>query len=269
MAVNQFFRRHDRRKSQTKGRLLRPISAFPALPFALTVLVAMVTPQIAHAAGGAYMVDDAEVGKPGECKVESWISLASNHDFSAVTSPACVAKLGVPIELTGQLQRSRNAGVWDTTGMVKAKTNLIPVTAHAFGLAIEGGGTLDFLTGNGNSGFITIPATYEFDDQFRINLNGGWMYDNIAKIHYLTWGAGFEWQFKKPFTLIGEVFGQQGNLAAPNENGVPASRSIREPRSQIGLRITPKDNIDFDFIWGHNVMGENAQWATFGVNLRF
>ena len=64
-------------------------------------------PAQAHAAGGAFAVDDVEIGKPGDCKVESWASIASNHDFIAVTSPACVVKLGIPVELGGQLQRSR------------------------------------------------------------------------------------------------------------------------------------------------------------------
>ena len=76
---------------------------------------------------------------PGDCKVESWASAAANHDFTAVTSPACVVKLGIPVELGGQLQRSRDDGVWSTSGTLKAKTNLIPVENHPFGLGISGG----------------------------------------------------------------------------------------------------------------------------------
>ncbi|MFZ0053729.1 MAG: hypothetical protein WAL09_02755, partial [Pseudolabrys sp.] len=41
----------------------------------------------AHAAGAAYVVDTADVSEPGACKVESWISSASNHDFFAATTP--------------------------------------------------------------------------------------------------------------------------------------------------------------------------------------
>src|SRR3954447_711773 len=92
----------------------------------------------AHGAGGAFAVDDAEVGKPGECKVESWVSFADNNDFAAVTSPACVANLGRPVELGVQLQRTRGGGEWGTALTLKAKTNLIPVEGNRFGLGLSG-----------------------------------------------------------------------------------------------------------------------------------
>ncbi len=52
-------------------------------------MLALSTP--AQAAGGAFVVDDGEIGKPGDCKIESWASFASNADFLGVTSPACGA----------------------------------------------------------------------------------------------------------------------------------------------------------------------------------
>jgi len=229
----------------------------------------LLLPATAYAAGGAFAVDDVEVGKPGECKVESWASAATNHDFTAVTSPACVVKLGIPVELGAQLQRSRGDGVWGTSGTLKAKTNLIPVENHPFGLGISGGSTWDLITGAHTGGFINVPVTFQIQEKLRINVNGGWLYDNAAKIHYLTWGAGFEWNFVKPLTLIGEVYGQAGRLPAVGEDEAPAPNSIREPRTQIGLRVTPQDNVDLDLIWGRNITGENAQWLTLGVNLRF
>lgn len=229
----------------------------------------LLLPATAYAADGAFAVDDVEVGKPGECKIESWASAATNHDFTAVTSPACVVKLGIPVELGAQLQRSRGDGVWGTSGTLKAKTNLIPVENHPFGLGISGGSTWDLITGAHTGGFINVPVTFQIQEKLRINVNGGWLYDNAAKIHYLTWGAGFEWNFVKPLTLIGEVYGQAGRLSAVGKDEAPAPNSIREPRTQIGLRVTPQDNVDLDLIWGHNITGENAQWLTLGVNLRF
>ena len=237
-----------------------------AIMFAVAVLL---LPARTDAAGGAFAVDDAEIGKPGECKVESWASAASNHDFTAVTSPACVVRLGIPVELGAQLQRSRSDGVWSTSGTLKAKANLIPVENHPFGLGISGGSGWDLLTGANTGGFINVPATFQIQDKLRLNVNGGWLYDNAAKIHYLTWGAGFEWNFVKPLTLIGEVYGQAGRLPAVDEGEPPASNTIREPRSQIGLRLTPQDKVDIDLIWGHNLTGENAHWLTIGLNLRF
>jgi hypothetical protein len=226
-------------------------------------------PAKADAAGGAFAVDDAEIGNPGDCEIDSWASGASNHNFAAVTDAFCVVKLGVPIELDGIFQRTRTDGVWGTGGTLLAKTNLIPVENHPFGLGSVGAGTWNLITGENTGGYIYIPATFQLRKDFRINLNGGWLYDNVAKIHYATWGAGFEWIFRKPFTLIGEVYGQLGRLPAVDDGAAPAPNAIIEPRAQVGLRYTPQDKIDIDLIWGHNINGENAHWLTLGVNWRF
>ena len=73
---------------------------------------------------------------------------------------------------------------------------------------------------------------------------------------------GFEWNFVKPVTLIGEVYGQAGRLPPVEDGETPAPNAIREPRAQIGLRFTPHDKVDIDVIWGHNITGENAHWGT-------
>ena len=46
-------------------------------------------------------------------------------------------------------------------------------------------------------------------------------------------------------------------------------RSITDPRFQAGIRVTPIDTVDFDLIYGRNITGENANWVTIGMNLRF
>jgi hypothetical protein len=38
---------------------------------------------------GAFVVEDAEVDRPGTCKVQPWGSFADNRDMIGVTSPAC------------------------------------------------------------------------------------------------------------------------------------------------------------------------------------
>lgn len=231
----------------------------------------MLTSGGALAAGGAFAVDDSEIGKPGECKVESWVSLASNQDFSAATSPACAVKLGIPFEIGAQLQRSRSDSEWGTSGGLKGKINIIPAEGHAFGLGLSGGTSWNLINGANTGGFINVPVTFQMREDFKININGGWSYDATTKIGYATWGAGFEWNFTKalPLTLIGEVYGQYGRLAPVEPDAAPANNSVREPRSQLGLRYTPKDNVDIDVIWGRNITGENANWVTLGVNLRF
>lgn len=247
-----------------KQEFQRLLSAFALLAAGLTL-----APTPAVAAGGAFAVDDAEIGKPGDCEVNAWASFASNGNRADVFAPTCVVKLGIPVELGGILQRSRDDSAWSTSGTLTGKVNLIPVDGHPFGLGLAGGSSWDLVTGASTGGFIYLPATIEVRDNFRVNVNGGWLYDGGAKINYLTWGAGFEWNFVKPLTLIGEVFGQVGSLPAGDPGDPPSPNSIRQPRTQIGLRYTPQEKIDLDLIWGRNITGENSNWVTLGVNLRF
>lgn len=236
--------------------------------FLLAMAIAL-APASALAAGGAFVVDDAVIDDPGKCTGQFWTSAASNHNFIAVVYPTCVVNLGKPVELGGLLQRSRASDVWSTSGTFTAKTNLIPLEKHPFGLGIAGGATWDLITGASTGGYIYVPVTFQLQEKFRVNVNGGWQYDNVARISHATWGIGFEWGFVDKFTLIGEVFGQAGALPAVDPGDPPSPHAIVEPRTQVGLRFTPHDKIDIDLIWGRNITGENAHWGTLGVRLRF
>jgi hypothetical protein len=236
--------------------------------FAFVAASLLLAPAAAHAAG-AFAVDDAEAAKPGECRVEGWTSFGANHDFAGVVAPTCGVKFFTPFEVGAQYQRARSDSNWSTSGTLKAKANLIPLEGNAFALGIAGGGNWNLITGASTGGFIYVPITFQLREDFKINVNGGWMYDTPNKIGYFTWGTGFEWNFIKKFTLIGEVYGQDGRLAPVEQDAAPANNSVREPRTQLGLRYTPKDNIDFDAIWGRNITGENSNWLTLGVNVRF
>src|SRR2546429_6154351 len=80
----------------------------------------------ARAANGGYAVDAADISEVGSCKVESWMSAASNADFLAVANPSCVADVFRPVEMSLLTNRSRSEGDWSTTLAPKAKTNLVP-----------------------------------------------------------------------------------------------------------------------------------------------
>jgi hypothetical protein len=240
-----------------------------SLAGAILGTAALLAPRAGLAAGGAYVVDDVEVAAPGACKVESWASFATNSDLAAVTSPACVVDLGRPVEIGGQFQRSRSDDAWGSSAAAKAKMNLIPLEGQPFGLAISGAATFDLITGQASSYSVNVPVTFVVNDQFRININGGYLYDRANRIDYATWGAGFEWNFVKPLTLIGEIFGQAGKLPLADVDAAPSPNAFREPRFQAGLRVTPQDNLDIDLIYGRNITGENANWMTVGLNVRF
>jgi hypothetical protein len=107
----------------------------------------------ARAANGAYAVDAADISEAGSCKVESWISTASNTDFSAVANPSCVVDILKPVELSLLTNRSRSDGDWSTTVTPKAKTNLVPTGIGKFGFSFYAGGSFDALTGENLTAF--------------------------------------------------------------------------------------------------------------------
>jgi len=228
----------------------------------LLIGAACLLPAAAHAAGGAFVADDALIGKPAECKVESRASIASNNDFPAVISPACVVNAGVPIEAGATFMRTRSDGVWSAGAVPKAKINIVSLGEQVPGLARSFGNALwDLNTGQNVGSNINVPFTIQATKDFRISLNAGWLYDAVERLHCGTYGAGFEWNFVQSLTLVGEVFGLAGR-----QQDV---RSVTEPRAQVGLRWTPVESVDIDLIYGRNVTGENAHWLTLGLNLQF
>src|SRR5512132_1603708 len=109
-----------------------------ALVFAVVLSVVPAMPAFAARLGGAYYVDDAEIGKAGSCEIESWSSFAANGDRIAVFSPACVVNPDRPVELGTNLVDLRSEGQEDVLATLTAKTVPIPIGRTGFGLAIAG-----------------------------------------------------------------------------------------------------------------------------------
>jgi len=214
------------------------------------------------AAGAAYVVETADVGDPGACKVESWVSAASNHDFFAATSPACVVNLFRPVELSAQIARARFDDEWTSGAVPKIKTNLVPTSIGNWGVAVSGSVVYDFTNKETAAVFVTVPATLRVSNVVRINLNAGWQWDRVAEQHYATYGAGIDWRTPdNVWTFTAEVFGQVG---ARQE-----AIGVTEPRFQVGLRWRPIDEFSVDLIYGRNIYGENANWITLATVFRF
>src|SRR6266508_594472 len=133
-------------------------TAMPAIGLCV-VAAAMSLSGHARAAGGAYVVDTSEVSATGSCKVETWLSWASNKDFIGVANPACVVDVGRPVEFSGGFYRSRVEDEWATGMAPKAKTKLIPSAIGSFGLAISGQAVYDFTTHQNTALFVNVPAT--------------------------------------------------------------------------------------------------------------
>jgi hypothetical protein len=147
------------------------------LAFVVVLLFFLSTlPALAARLGGAYYVDDAEIGKIGSCEIESWSSFAANGDRIAVFSPACVVKLGAPVELGTNLVNLRSDGQEDYLATLTAKTVPIPLGRNGFGLAISGAVVYDPRIQTGNGFIVNVPVTFEFSKELRVNVNFGTQY---------------------------------------------------------------------------------------------
>ncbi len=224
-------------------------------------LTAAALPSVARAANGAFAVDDFDTPNETQCKVESWGSFASNSNLIVATAPACAVNFGHVVELSMQLARFRADGEWGTSLQTKAKTNLIPSATGKLGIGIAGGTLHDLVTGETTGLYGYVPFTYGVTDELKLLANAGLLHDRVLDQTFFTYGAGFEWNFVKPLTLIAEVYGQIGPPTDP--------RSINHPRFQAGLRYTPVELLDIDIIYGRNITGEDANWITLGLNVRF
>ena len=214
----------------------------------------------AVAANGAYAVDAADISDVGSCKLESWMSMATNTDFSAVANPSCAVNIFRPVELSLQTVRSRSDGDWSTTIAPKAKWNFVPTGIGKFGVSFYAAGSFDATTGENLTVFAVVPATYRLSENMRINLNGGWLWDRMADRHYLLYGASFDWKFADTLQWTIEAFGQAGASDVP---------SAVRPRFQTGVRYRPSEIFSVDLIYGHNITGENGHWITIGTTIRF
>jgi hypothetical protein len=227
---------------------------------ATSAVVALLAAGEARAANGAYAVDAANISETGSCKVESWISTASNTDFSAVANPSCVVDPFKPVELSLLTNRSRSDGDWSTSIAPKAKWNFVPTGIGKFGVSFYAGGSFDALTGDNLTAFAVVPATFRLSETMRININGGWLWDRTVDRHFLTYGLGFDWKFTAVLQWTIEAFGQAGAADVP---------SVVRPRFQTGVRYRPNEIFSVDLIYGHNITGENANWITVGTTIRF
>ena len=223
-----------------------------ALATVVGLLCLLLSLREGHAAG-AFMVDDAGVDEPGECKVESWTAFASNRDFIGVVAPACGVNLGRPVEITVPVGRVRFDRVWSTDLVLEAKTPIIPFGEDSkFEVALVGGVGFNLTQSKTAAAFVNMPISFQVSEALRVNVNVGFIRDLEDTRTLTTWGAGADFSLTKKITLIGEVFGFNSETGA-----------------QAGIRYTPHEKIDFDLIYGRNLAGERADWVTFGVNLRF
>jgi hypothetical protein len=230
----------------------------------LVVLAATVLTRPALAANGAVGVDDTDVDPVGTCKVDSWFSTASNpsRDTLFATSPGCVFNLGRPVDIGFGFAHGRFGSEWETLATGKIRTLIVPGGVGRWSLLFSAGLAYDVVNGGVSDVLVNIPATFQALENFKINLNGGWLWNRPDDRHWATWGAGFDWSVNDRISIIGETFGIYGS----ND---PERPNATDPRAQLALRFKPNENLDLDVIYGRNIFGENAHWITVGMNVRF
>jgi hypothetical protein len=233
-----------------------------ALAITALLIVVFALPGKALAANGAVAVDDIDMDPVGACKVESWLSAASNRDRIGVAQSGCVFDFGRPIDITAGFQRARAGGEWSTAGGMKLRTPIVEGGVGKVGFLFSAAFGYDFTADQLSFVLVNIPATYQPSENLKINFNLGLLYDRPNEVNWGTWGAGFDWSVNNLISIIGEVYGQFGHNVADAPH-------LDDPRAQLALRFKPNENLDFDVIYGRNITGENAHWITVGLNVRF
>ena len=239
-----------------KRRALQRNLIFIGVTLGTVLLIALFSK--AHAAGGAYVVDDGAVNAPGECNVDAWYS-ANRHAGSthnATLSPACTFSAMPAVQWGAALSRATAAGKGETQISPQVKAQVLSREDLGLELAIAAGAHVALDRQHGFDGAdLNVPLTWQALVPLRLNLNAGWShaYNDGDQKHRLTWGAGFEYQLAEWLTLIGERYGQEGGEQAWQAG----------PRFHVGKRV------DVDLVVGRSLIGERAQWLTTGATLRF
>lgn len=225
-------------------RRIKPIlAALLLLPFS--------TPA-AWAAGGAHIIDDASVETPGHCHLESW--LASNPQGTDLLnlSPACTFA-GLPrLELGASLQHQGGTSS-DTSFGPTLKLNLRPVET-GLGIALSGNAVWSDRNDRLDTAALLLPLSLQPAEGWRINLNGGWLYNRSGKQQTAGFiGAQVEHDLGHDVSLMVEGFARGGG----------------RPGAQMGLRWTPGGGvIDIDLLTGWRTDGSTARTNTIGLTWR-
>jgi hypothetical protein len=235
----------------SRGRLRRDLLCGSVAGF----LIAFAPPALAARLGGAYFVDDAEIGKVGSCEIESWASFAANSDRIAVFSPACVVDLGRPVEVGTNIVGTRSAGEPGGAASLTGKTVVLPLGQKSVGLAVAGAVVYDPINHTASGAILNVPISVDLGKTLRVNVNVGAQYNSGPHSWFATGGAGVSWNFVKQWSVISEVFA----IVGPGQTN---------PRFQSGIRYSPNKDVDCDLIYGRNLTGEGATWITLALTIR-
>ena len=214
----------------------------------IAVVTALLLASHAHASGGPYVVDDADVIDRGTCQLESFYSRLGSGTDLAFVAPGCnVAN----VEWTLGLTRARLDGETDSGIELQAKALLRPVSSGGVGVAIAAGIGRGLSSGGRLSdGFVNLPVTWEPVDALRLHANLGSAYSRDDRRHTTTYGVGFDWTLSERLNLLGENFRDDRGASG----------------YQLGLRpVLVPERLHLDVTWARALEGITGDWWTVGL----
>jgi hypothetical protein len=201
----------------------------------------------ALAAGGSYLVDDAEATPEGACQVETWVRGFSGGADELSTTPACTRN-GIEYSLTATRVAGDAQNATAFTPGLKWVTGDVAKHRWAIGLAA----TTSIIDGVVDNTFIYVPISAALDSEakFFVHANIGYRHDHSSGDAAVT-GLGIDWAVSDKLDALAEVL----------------RVDARDRTSQAGVRWSESERFSIDLIYGRRRYAHVDTWWTLGVNL--
>jgi len=212
-----------------------------------TSLMLAATP--ARASGVEHVIDDSAVETPGNCHVESWVTIAGDGVGVATVAPACTRLQWPNLELGGFVSTAWDGNARETQIGATPKWNLRD-EKRGLGVAVSASAGMDIAHARLASASFVVPVTIPAG-RLRFNLNMGWQWTHAGG-HAAIAGAQAEYQATATLTLMTETFVRDHGRAG----------------GQTGLRWNPRcGRIDVDLVYGRYLDGVSPHAISFGLTL--
>jgi hypothetical protein len=230
------------------------VRLYPIRAAAFMLAAAWLPPDAAEAAGGAHVVDDAEVEDAGLCHLELWAIRFGRPRADLINAaPACTFAALPRLELGGAVSQIWADGEKELSFGPAVKVNMVPVSA---GVGVGLAAALGFTDrkDRAETASLLVPLTTDLSRQLRLNVNLGWVWTRTdPEPHSAFWGAQLNWDVRDDLALMGEAFG----------------RDRGRPGYQGGVRwVTLGGTLDVDLLAAHRLDGVARYAFTLGLTLR-
>jgi hypothetical protein len=219
----------------------------------LALPAALLAPHAAQAAGGPHVIDDSEVETPGDCHLETWLTLSSEDARHANLGIGCTLEALPMVELGAAVSHMWAPGSDET--MIGLAPKLM-LQSHEEGIGVAVSGSLTYSTDRsriesaGLIGAVTVPAS----PGLLINLNAGWTWSEADPASDFFAGVQAELGVGSGVTLMAEGFARDEGRAG----------------GQAGLRwTTASGRVDIDLLAGRYLDGATPTSVTAGVTVRW